>query len=273
VLLVSSARCIFSRHDVVGISSDSRCRPPTAHRPAAAGLSLRRFLWLRHAANELYVTQSGVAALAARAMSSRTAHHFYDQLLVKEPGTVAATPWHNDTSYWHLNGSMICSVWLAMDTVPKETGVSYVRGSHTWKLRHAVSSFSGGGESNYDYGDQSSLSRIPDIEAGVASGEYELIQWDMEPGDVIVFNSFSMQCVHLRLLPLELHAGPSNLPGRGLRSSHLISVGSTAVVQWSAWQREGSPTAPWLRNSLVWRRCGVSTSARHNGRRVESCRL
>ena len=136
-------------------------------------------------------------------MSSRTAHHFYDQLLVKEPGTVAATPWHNDTSYWHLSGSMICSVWLAMDTVPKETGVSYVRGSHDWKLQHSITSFSGGGESNYDYGDQSGLSRIPDVEAGVESGEYELLHWDMEPGDVIVFNSYSIQYVLQLLLCSE----------------------------------------------------------------------
>ena len=223
--------------------------------PLLAGAA-RRFLWTRHPVAEQYVTRSGTAALAARAMCSSTANHLYDQLLVKEPGTVAATPWHNDTSYWHLSGSMICSIWLAMDIVPKETGVSYVRGSHAWKMRHSITSFSGGGESNYDYGDQSELVSVPDVEAGVASGaeiavcsksfsvcvcvflsslswqttslhtsktpqsecragflllltgEYELLHWDMEPGDVIIFNSYSLQCVITRLRDNHAHATP-----------------------------------------------------------------
>lgn len=224
--------------------------------PLLAGAA-RRFLWTRHPVAEQYVTRSGAAALAARAMCSSTANHLYDQLLVKEPGTVAATPWHNDTSYWHLSGSMICSIWLAMDIVPKETGVSYVRGSHAWKMRHSITSFSGGGESNYDYGDQSELVSVPDVEAGVASGaenavcfksfpcvcvfsqqpvlandqsshkqnsskrvpcragflllltgEYELLHWDMEPGDVIIFNSYSLQCVITRLRDNHAHATP-----------------------------------------------------------------
>ena len=63
-----------------------------------------QFLWHRHAACEEYVVRSGVGELAARAMGSRTAHILYDQLFVKEPGTVAPTPWHNDTSYWHIRG-------------------------------------------------------------------------------------------------------------------------------------------------------------------------
>ena len=37
----------------------------------------------------------------------------YDQLFVKEPGTAAGTPWHNDTSYWHIDGQQVCSVWVS----------------------------------------------------------------------------------------------------------------------------------------------------------------
>lgn len=97
---------------------------------------------------------------------------------------------------------MICSVWLAMDDVPRETCVSYVRGSHLWSLRHSISSFSGGGESNYDYGDQAGLESVPDVEALVTAGEADLLNWDMEAGDVIVFNSYAVQYVGQ---PLLLH--------------------------------------------------------------------
>ena len=64
------------------------------------------------------------------------------QLFVKEPGTAAPTPWHNDTSYWHLTGQQVCSVWLALDDVPASRGLSYVKGSHRWNLLHRVTNFS-----------------------------------------------------------------------------------------------------------------------------------
>ena len=68
-----------------------------------------QFLWHRHVAFEQYVLRSGAAALAAKAMASSSAHIFYDQLFVKERGTSAPTPWHNDTSYWHIQGDQVCS--------------------------------------------------------------------------------------------------------------------------------------------------------------------
>jgi hypothetical protein len=76
-----------------------------------------QFLWRRHPEFAEYVLRSGAGALAARAMRSSAAHIFYDQLFVKEPGTTAPTPWHNDTSYWHMEGKQICSIWLALDEV------------------------------------------------------------------------------------------------------------------------------------------------------------
>lgn len=152
-----------------------------------------QFLWRRHEAFADFVLRSGAGALAARAMGSSTAHIFYDQLLVKEPGTVAATPWHNDTSYWQLSGSQICSVWLALDVVPADVGVAYVKGSHKTKLRHAITNFSGGDHSDKNrYEGSETLDAIPEVEALTAAGDLELLKWDMEPGDVIVFNSYAL---------------------------------------------------------------------------------
>ena len=130
-----------------------------------------QFLWRRHSAAHEYVLHSGIGALAARAMGSRTAHILYDQLFVKEPGTAAPTPWHNDTSYWHIKGEQVCSVWLALDEVPRERGLSYVAGSHRWKLLHRVTNFSGGAHSDrnvYDDTDADTLPPVPDVDAGVA---------------------------------------------------------------------------------------------------------
>ena len=155
-----------------------------------------QFLWLRHGTFEEWVLRSGVGAMAARAMGSRSAHILYDQLFVKEPGTEASTPWHNDTSYWHIRGEQVCSVWVALDEVPKEQGLSYVRGSHRWGLVHKITNFSGGDTSEKNsYGDHGGAAEappVPDVDAGAARGDFDLLSWDMEPGDALLFYSAMM---------------------------------------------------------------------------------
>lgn len=178
---------------------------------AAQGTSGRfhddQFLWRRHELFKEFVLHSGAGALAAKAMGSQTAHIFYDQLFVKEPGTPSPTPWHNDTSYWHTRGSQICSIWIALDPVPRERGLSYVKGSHRWGLVHRITNFSGGdhsGKNTYSDVDPAQLPPVPDVDAGVASGAYELLGWDMQPGDLLLFYSAMM------------HGAPGNPPN----SSH-----------------------------------------------------
>lgn len=153
---------------------------------AAAGTKGRfhddQFLWKRHKAFEQYVTESGAASIAARALGSKSAHIYYDQLLVKEPGTSSPTPWHNDTSYWPLSGSQICSIWVALDTVPKDSGVAYVKGSHKWAIRHRVTNFSGDAHSaknTYDGVTDMAFDPLPDVDGQVAKGQFELLKWDV----------------------------------------------------------------------------------------------
>lgn len=125
----------------------------------------------------------------------------HTELFVKEPGTAAPTPWHNDTSYWHLRGDQVCSAWLALDEVPIERGLSYVKGSHKWGLFHRVTNFSGDAHSDKNtYDGANALPPVPDVDAGVAAGEFELLHWDMLPGDVLLFYSAMM------------HGAPGNPP-------------------------------------------------------------
>mmetsp|Transcript_33275 Transcript_33275/g.102215 ORF Transcript_33275/g.102215 Transcript_33275/m.102215 type:complete len:313 (+) Transcript_33275:935-1873(+) len=158
-----------------------------------------QFLWTRHAVFDEWVRASGAGAVAARAMSSQTARIFYDQLFVKEPGTAAPTPWHNDTSYWHLTGSQICSIWVALDDVPADRGLSYVRGSHRWNLTHRVTNFSGDDHSEKNtYANAEDLPPVPDVSA---TPPEDLLRWDVAPGDALLFYS------------AMLHGAPGN-PGK-----------------------------------------------------------
>jgi len=169
---------------------------------AAAGTGGRfhddQFLHHRHDVFREWVRASGAGAVAARAMGSSTARIFYDQLFVKEPGTAAPTPWHNDTSYWHLKGDQICSIWVALDEVPVERGLSYVRGSHRWGLQHRVTNFSGDAHSDRNtYADAEELPEVPDVSE---LPEEDLLAWDCAPGDALLFYS------------AMLHGAPGN-PG------------------------------------------------------------
>src|SRR5690349_18902800 len=50
------------------------------------------------------LTRSPLAETAAALMRSKTSQLFHDHVLVKEPGTSMPTPWHQDATYFFLDG-------------------------------------------------------------------------------------------------------------------------------------------------------------------------
>ncbi|WP_169742847.1 phytanoyl-CoA dioxygenase family protein [Muricoccus aerilatus] len=129
-----------------------------------------------------FVFDSPAGALVGALMESSRVHFFKDQLFVKEPGTSTPTPWHHDLPYWCVKGDQVCSVWLALDLVTEENGrVEYIRGSHRWPQLYQPEDFSGeGGRRN------PALPQLPDIEAH--RGDYDIVSFDLEPGDCAVFH-------------------------------------------------------------------------------------
>lgn len=150
------------------------------------------FLWTRDDDFRAFVFESPAAAIAARLLRSPTIDFFYDHLLVKEPGTRERTPFHQDLPYWPIQGDQICSLWLALDPVTRETGaVEYVRGSHRWGRRFRAQSFTGD-----DRFFDSTLEPVPDIES--ERDRYDLVAFEMAPGDCVVHHA------------LTVHGAPGN---------------------------------------------------------------
>jgi|SRR5579871_629205 len=134
-----------------------------------------------------YVFESPLPWLAAALMRSRKVNLLYDQIFVKEPGTDAPTPWHCDHVVWPLDGKKVISFWLALDPVTVESGrVEYVRGSHLWGRRFQPRSFA---KSRLNYPTVPGLEEFPDINANRSA--YDIIGWDMQPGDVVAFSSWT----------------------------------------------------------------------------------
>lgn len=137
-------------------------------------------VWKRLEAFRAAIREGTLARIAAESISSPTAQFYYDQLLVKEPGSARRTPWHQDIPYWKVSGNQICSIWLALDRIPSSAALEFVRGSHVWgehNPQHFIdaSPYEGTG-----------LAALPDIEANRAA--YDIVAFDLEPGDAILFH-------------------------------------------------------------------------------------
>jgi hypothetical protein len=156
------------------------------------GYEMDTFLWKRNNFLKAAVYLGPFAHWAKALMQSQEVRFFYDQMFVKEPGSDAPTPWHQDLSFWPVRGEKICSFWIPLDPVSRESsGLMYVGGSHKWPQRFKAIS--------PDYVAtiiDESMDDIPDINAN--PDKYNLLDWDMEPGDILMFH------------PLTLHGSYGN---------------------------------------------------------------
>lgn len=156
------------------------------------GYQMDTFLWKHVDEIRDAIYYGPFAHWAQQLLGSNEVRFFYDQMFVKEPGTDAPTPWHQDLSFWPIRGEQITSFWIPMDPVTRESsGLMYVRGSHRWSQRFKAIS--------PDYVAviiDDKMDDIPDINAD--PGRYELLDWDMQPGDILMFH------------PLTLHGSYGN---------------------------------------------------------------
>ena len=129
------------------------------------------FMWRDDPDFRSFVFDSPAGAIAARLLRSRTVRFYFDQIFNKEPGMLAPSPWHNDLPFYPIQGTQVCSVWLALDPVTKESsGLEYIAGSHKW-------------------------SKPFERDAAAVEAErpkLEVLNWDMQPGDCLVHHGLTV---------------------------------------------------------------------------------
>ena len=54
-----------------------------------------------------------------------------DNCFFREAGSKSFPPFHHDISYFDFEGNM-CVLWLPLEQVIKDEGISFVKGSHLW---------------------------------------------------------------------------------------------------------------------------------------------
>jgi ectoine hydroxylase-related dioxygenase (phytanoyl-CoA dioxygenase family) len=136
--------------------------------------------WQRIPEFERVVRDPRIAGAAAALMRSRTVQLFHDHVLVKEPGTSRATPWHQDSPYYFVEGRQTVSFWVPLDPVTDAT-LRCVAGSHRWEK--PVLPIRWVSEEAF-YADPDAYLPIPDPDAE----GMRVLEWPMEPGDAVAFH-------------------------------------------------------------------------------------
>lgn len=194
------------------------------------------------------VHRSAAAEVAADLMGCDVVQMFHDHVLVKEPGTSMATPWHQDSPYYFVDGQHSVSFWSPLDPV-REATLRCVAGSHRWEKEVLPTRWAS--QEAFFAGD---YLPIPDPDAE----GMRVVEFDMEPGDAVAF--------HYR----TLHGARGNSSGTRRRAFSLRLVGEDARYV----ERPGPTSPPFpghgmeqgqrLREDwfpVIWRRGEVSPVA------------
>jgi ectoine hydroxylase-related dioxygenase (phytanoyl-CoA dioxygenase family) len=175
---------------------------------------------------ETFARESPAAAIAARCLRSSTVRLMQDTWFSKSPGTQTRTPWHHD----NVVLGPCCSIWVTLDPLPREAALEFVRGSHRWnqlfmpanffetdqKDLPAVEEFYARYHGQFDIAASETFSRVPDIEAH--REDYDILSWDMNPGDCLVFQART------------LHGSPGNGLNHDTRRVVTRWIDETAVL-------------------------------------------
>ena len=138
--------------------------------------------WNRINEYKNFIFNSNIAKIAKQLMKSKKVNLFHEHVLIKENNSKKKTPWHQDQSYYCVNGRDNCSFWIPLDPVKKNTSPEFVSGSHNWNKQFLPTKFFG-----YDYEQKDDeFENVPNIESN--RNKYKILSWDLNLGDAIVFN-------------------------------------------------------------------------------------
>lgn len=157
------------------------------------------------------VEDSPLAEIVGRTLDGPV-RFYMDQMFYKPKGRIPPTQWHPDTCYYNITGHDLIRAWVSPDFVPRDLSLEVVRGSHHWNVTYRPLAGRDPDESeraramferardeepmigpdaherwSYWSGVQDkSLPCVPEIESRRDS--FDILGWDYEPGDVLLFH-------------------------------------------------------------------------------------
>ena len=160
----SKYKCVYEKNDEKELFYDDYCN------------------WNRIDEYKNFIFNSNIAKIGQQIMKSKKVNLFHEHVLIKEKNSEKKTPWHQDQSYYCVNGKDNCSFWIPLDPVSKNTCPEFISGSHNWNKQFLPTKFFG---HDYEHRDDE-FENIPNIEAN--RNKYQILSWDLILGDAIAFN-------------------------------------------------------------------------------------
>ena len=78
-----------------------------------------------------FILKGPSAWIMQQAFGSSKVNYFYDQEFIKRKRSPHPTPWHQDFTFWPIEGDQIGSLWTSVDAVDeKSSALEFVKGSH-----------------------------------------------------------------------------------------------------------------------------------------------
>ena len=142
--------------------------------------------WQRVTEYEATLRDSALPHIAAQLMQSEAVRLYHDHLLVKEPGTRAPTPWHQDQPYYNVSGRQNVSFWIPVDAVSEATTLKFLAGSHLepWLMPRTFQTLQA------KWFPEGSLADIPEMNAPAMQAQ--VVGWALEPGDCVAFHMLTL---------------------------------------------------------------------------------
>ncbi len=170
--------------------------------------------WQSNFHYESILKETALPWIARDLMQSESVRIYHDHLLVKEGGTRAPTPWHQDQPYYNISGRQNVSFWIPVDSVLIESSLRLIAGSHSgiWFMPRTFQ------DAQAKWFPEGALQELPNIEAGLKAepAQFKELCWALEPGDCIAFHM------------LTLHATRGTLPDQRRRVFSARYIGDDA---------------------------------------------
>jgi ectoine hydroxylase-related dioxygenase (phytanoyl-CoA dioxygenase family) len=175
--LASDARFSLSEF---GTTLDPGARKPRAHFYGGTDH------WRADEACRRFACESPLPGIVGAVLRSAKVNLYEDSILAKEPGATERTMFHQDLPYFHVEGTQVCTTWVPLDPVTRDTGsLQFVKSSHTWKKTYRP---------NYFVKHVS----MPDTEGEDAPDYHadrrdaEILCFDMAPGDLTIHHALTL---------------------------------------------------------------------------------
>lgn len=148
--------------------------------------SEERFLYTADDRLNDYVLNEQIGEGVGRAMDTNRVRVLFDHLFCCGPNTPMDYYWHQDISYWPLDGDQICSIWLTLtDCDVESSALQIVLDSDKGKIfpirPFGEEDFGEEAKKNYDTG------TIPEYDK--LREQYSILSRNLKAGDAFLFNA------------------------------------------------------------------------------------